>query len=81
MREYIDKLEYIKHFDINKFDDEIKYIINKIFDEYYYNQNESIYCLIRQFSNIYYRMRKTDETVKMIIRFNMYSNRKYIKKY
>ena len=56
MKEYIDKPNYIKHFDINKFDDEIKYIMNKIFDEYYYNQNENIYYLIRQFSNIYYRM-------------------------
>ena len=55
--------------------------MNKIFDEYYYNQNENIYYFIRQFSNIYYRMRKTDETVKMIIRLNMYSNRKHIKKY
>ena len=54
--------------------------MNKIFDEYYYNQNENIYYLIRQFSNIYYRMRKTDETIKMIIRLNMYSNRKNIKK-
>ena len=78
MKEYIDKLNHIKHFDINKFDDEIKYIMNKIFDEYYYNQNENIYYLIRQFSNIYYRMRKTDEAVKMIIRLNMYSNRKHI---
>ena len=83
MKKYIDLLRYIKHFDIkkyNKYDNIIKYIMNEIFDEYYHNQNESVYCLIRKYSTRYYRMRKGDDTVKMINRVNMYSKRKYIKK-
>ena len=66
MKKYIDLLRYIKHFDNkknNKYDNIIKFIINEIFDEYYHNQNESVYCLIRKYSTRYYRMRKDDDTV------------------
>ena len=84
MKKYIDLLRYIKNFDIkknNKYDNIIKYIMNEIFDEYYHNQNESVYCFIRKYSTRYYHMRKGDDTVKMINRVNMYSKRKNIKKY
>ena len=84
MKKYIDLLRYIKHFDIkknSKYDNIIKYIMNEIFDEYYHNQIESVYCLIRKYSTRYYCMRKDDDTVKTINRLNMYSKRKYFKKY
>ena len=49
MEKYIDLLRLIiKNFNIdnnNEFDDIIKYIINKIFDEYYYNRHKSVYCI------------------------------------
>ena len=49
MEKYIDLLRVIiKNFNIDnnhEFDDVIKKILNKIFDEYYHNRNKSIYCL------------------------------------
>ena len=48
MEKYIDLHRVIiKNFNIDnnpEFDDIIKYIINKIFDEYYHNRNKSTYC-------------------------------------
>ena len=49
MEKYIDLLRLIiKNFDIvnnHEFDDMIKYIIYKTFDEYYYNRDKSVYCI------------------------------------
>ena len=49
MEKYIDLLRLIiKNFNIDnnhEFDDIIKYIINKIFDEYYHNRDKSVYCI------------------------------------
>ena len=64
----------------------IKYIINKIFDEYYHNRNKSVYCidnLIRKYSMKYFCIERTYGIVKsteLIFRFNRYSKRNYIKK-
>ena len=56
MEKYIDLLRFIiKKFDIkknNEFDNMIKYIINKIFDEYYHNRNKSVYCIDNLIENI-----------------------------
>ena len=52
-RNYIDLLRNIlKNFDNNEFDDVIKNILIKIFDEYYMNRNDKIYCLHNLFKNI-----------------------------
>ena len=49
MEKYIDLLRVIiKNFNIDNnpdFDGIIKKILNKIFDEYYQNWNESTYCI------------------------------------
>ena len=49
MEKYIDLLRVIiKNFNIDNnpaFDDIIKKILNKIFDEYYHNRNKSTYCI------------------------------------
>ena len=49
MEKYTDLLRLIiKNFNIkknNEFDNIIKYIINKIFDEYYNNRDKSKYCI------------------------------------
>ena len=57
MENYINVLRCIlKHFNIrknNEYDNIIKYIINKIFNEYYNNRHKSIYCidnLIRKYN-------------------------------
>ena len=90
MEKYIDLLRFIiKNFDIkknNEFDNMIKYIINKIFDEYYHNRNKSVYCidnLIRKYSMKYFCIERTYGIIKkteMIFRFDLYSKRNYIKK-
>ena len=35
----------LKNFDNNEFNDIIKNILSKIFDEYYMNRNDKIYCI------------------------------------
>ena len=90
MENYINVLRCIlKHFNIrknNEFDNIIKYIIKKIFDEYYNNRHKSIYCidnLIRRYNMQYFDSQAkygTVKTNKMIYRFNRYSKRNYIKK-
>ena len=69
MEKYIDLLRVIiKNFNIDnnpEFNDIIKYIINKIFDEYYHNRhkifdeyyhnrNKSTYCIDNLYKNIIY---------------------------
>ena len=69
MEKYIDLLRVIiKSFNIDnnpEFNDIIKYIINKIFDEYYHNRNkifdeyyhnrnECTYCIDNLYKNIIY---------------------------
>ena len=49
-KNYIDLLKNIlKNFDNNEFNDVIKKILSKIFDEYYMNRNYKIYCYIKNF--------------------------------
>ena len=70
----------------NEFDDIIKYIINKIFDEYYNNRDKNKYCidnLIRKYNIRYFDLQDkygTVKSTKMNYRFNRYSKRNYIKK-
>ena len=90
MENYINVLRRIlKHFNIrknNEYDNIIKYIINKIFDEYYNNRHKSKYCignLIRKYNIRYFDLQDkygTVKSTKMIYRFNRYSKRNYIKK-
>ena len=65
MEKHIDLLRFIiKKFDIkknNEIDNMIKYIINKIFDEYYHNRSKSVYCidnLIRKYNIEYFCIQK-----------------------
>ena len=90
MENYINILRFIlNNFNIrknNEFDNIIKYIINKIFDEHYNNRVKSKYCidnLIRKYNIRYFDLQGkygTIKTNKMIYRFNKYSKRNYIKK-
>ena len=90
MENYINVLRCIlKNFNIrknNEFNNIIKYIIKKIFDEYYNDRHKSIYCidnLIRRYSMRYFELQikyGTVKSTKMIYRFNRYSKRNYIKK-
>ena len=65
----------------------IKYIINKIFDEYYHNRNKSVYCidnLIRKYNIKHFCIQRTYRAVKnteMIFRFNRYSKKTILKNY
>ena len=91
MENYINVLICIlKHFNIRKntdFHGIIKYIIDKIFNEYYNNRDKSKYCidnLIRKYNIRYFDLQDKYGTVKsteMIYRFNRYSKRNYIKNY
>ena len=80
---------YLKNFNIRKnngFDNIIKYIVNKIFDEYFNNRDKSKYCidnLIRKYNTRYFDLQDkygTVKSTKMIYRFNRHSKRNYIKK-
>ena len=79
----------LKNFNVrknNEMDNIIKYIIQKIFDEYYNTRHKSIYCidnLIRRYNMRYFNLQAKYGTVnstKMIYRFNRCSKRSYIKK-
>ena len=67
MENYLGLLRYIiTKFDIkktNEFDKIIKTIINKIYDEYYYNQIESFYRinLIKKYAKKYCNIRKKNK--------------------
>ena len=90
MENYINILRCIlNNFNIwknNEFDNIIKYIINKIFDEYYSNRDKTKYCidnLIRKYNIRYFDLQDkygTVKSTKMIYRFNRYLKRNYIKK-
>ena len=90
MENYINVLRCIlKNFNImknNEFDNIIKFIIKKIFDDYYMNKNKYIWCvdnLIRRYDIRYFDLQAkygTVKTNKMIYRFNRYSKRNYTKK-
>ena len=52
-KNYINLLRNIlKNFDNNEFNDNIKNILSKIFDEYYMNRNDKIYCIDNLYKNI-----------------------------
>ena len=85
-KNYIDLLRNIlKNFDNNEFDDVIKNILIKIFDEYYMNRNDKIYCLDNLFKKYgisrYNFIKKKYGIVRnynLIFRFNKYSKKSYI---
>ena len=84
-KNYIDLLRNtLKNFD-DEFDNVIKKILSKIFDEYYMNRNNKIYCLdnlYKKYNLSRYNRIKTKYGVvknnKLIFRFNRYSKKSYI---
>ena len=82
MESYIEVLKYItKYFKKeNKFDRLITHIMNIIFFEYHYNQDDRFYCLIKEFSESFYRLNEKNEISKIAIRLNYYSKEKRIVK-
>ena len=84
-KNYIDLLRNIlENFDY-EFGSVIKNILSKIFDEYYINRNDEIYCidnLYRKFHvGRYNFIKKKYGIVKnknLIFRFNRYSKRAYV---
>ena len=85
-KNYIDLLRNIlKNSDNDEFNDIIKKILSKIFDEYYMNRNDKIYCLNNLYKKFYssrcnfikkkYGVVKNE---KLIFRFNRYSKKSYI---
>ena len=85
-KNYIDLLRNIlKNFDNNEFDSIIKNILSKIFDEYYINRSDKIYCIDNLYKKYYIirynRIKKKYGIVKnckSIFRFNRYSKKRYI---
>ena len=85
-KNYIDLLRNIlKNFANNEFNDDIKNILSKIFDEHYMNRNDKIYCI----DNLYkkYDISRYNFIVKkygiiknnnLIYRFDKYSKRAYV---
>ena len=43
----------MKNFDNNEFDSIIKNMLSKIFDEYYMNRNDKIYCIDNLYKKFY----------------------------
>ena len=88
MEKYINLLRYlVKNFD-NEYDDVIKNILTKIFNNYYVNRSKYIYNI----DNLYKKCDDTKyETLKnkfrinkkddLIFRFNRYNKKYYIKNY
>ena len=82
---YIDLLKCIlKNFD-GEFDCVIKKILSKIFEEYYLNRNDKIYCIDNLYKKFYvgrYNFIKKKYGVvkneKLIFRFNRYNKKAYI---
>ena len=85
-KNYIDLLRNIlKNFDNNEYDSIIKKILSKIFDEYYINRNDKIYCIDNLYKKYYIirynRIKKKYGIVKnckLIFRVNQYSKKSYI---
>ena len=83
-KNYIDLLRNIlKNFDNNEFTNVIKKILSKVFDEYYMNRNDKIYCIDNLYKKYYIgrynRIKKKYGNVKnckLIFRFNRYSKKK-----
>ena len=83
MKKYIDLLRNIvKNFNNNKFDDVIKRILNKIFNNYYIKREKYIYCIDNlykkydvskyNFINKKYKLGKKSD---LIYRFNRYNKK------
>ena len=85
-KNYIDLLRNIlKNFDNNEFDYVIKKILIKMFNDYYMNRNDKIYCIDNLYKKYYigryYRIKKKYGVVKncdLIFRFNRYTKKCYI---
>ena len=84
-KNYIDLLKCsLKNFD-GEFDCVIKKILSKIFEEYYLNRNDKIYCIDNLYNKFYvgrYNFIKKKYGVvkneKLIFRFNRYNKKAYI---
>ena len=75
----------IKNFNNNEFDDVIKRILSKIFDDYYMNRNKYIWCIDNLYKKYdiskYNFIKKKYRVVKnenLIFRFNRYNKKAYI---
>ena len=85
-KNYIDLLRNIlKTFDNDKFNDVIEKILSTLFDEYYMNRNDKIYCIDNLYKKYdisrYNFLKKKYGVVKnknLIFRFNKYSKKYYI---
>ena len=86
MDNYIDLLKnIIKNFDNNEFDSVIKKILSTLFDDYYMNRNEYIWCIDNLYKKFYVGrynfIKKKYGIVKnkdLVFRFNRYSKKAYI---
>ena len=85
-KNYVDMLRNIlKNFDSDKFNYVIKNILSTVFDDYYMNRNNKIYCIdnlyIKYDISRYNFIKKKYGVVKnknLIFRFNKYSKKYYI---
>ena len=85
-KNYIDLLRNIlKNFSNNEFDDVIKQILDKIFNNYYLNRQKYIYCidnLYKKYDISRYNFMKKKYTLgknqNLIYRFNRYNKKSYI---
>ena len=82
-KNYTDLLRNIlKNFDNNEFDSIIKKILSKVFDEYYMNRNDKMYCIDNLYEKFYVDrynfMKKKYGVVKsknLIFRLSRYSKK------
>ena len=85
-KNYIDLLRNIlKNFDNNEFDSIIKKILSKIFDDYYMNRDNYVWCIDNLYKKFYVakynKLKKRYGSVKkddLIFRFNRYNKEAYI---
>ena len=85
-KNYVDMLRNIlKNFDNDKFNYVIKKILSTVFDDYYMNRNDKIYCIDNLYKKYdisrYNFIKKKYGVVKnnnLIFRFNKYSKKYYI---
>ena len=78
----------LKNFDDNKSNYVIKKILSTVFDDYYMNRNDKIYCIDNLYKKYdisrYNFIKKKYGVVKnnnLIFRFNKYSSKYYIMKF